>query len=83
MIGITLVGAATLRFRRRVGAGFRRASIELAPRPAYLLSGEVREQWEHGIAAHAGLRYSITFLTLQERGKQSPGRSKPDKRHGL
>ena len=62
-------GTATLRFRQRTGAGFRRANLELAPRSAYLLSGEAREQWEHGIAAHDGLRYSITFRTLSERGK--------------
>lgn len=67
--GVTLAGSATLRFRQRTASGFRRASLELAPRSAYLLSGEVREQWEHGIAAHEGLRYSITFRTLSERGK--------------
>ena len=68
VVGITLAGSATLRFRQRAGAGFRRASLELAPRSAYLLSGEVREQWEHGIAEHDQLRYSITFRTLSERG---------------
>ena len=67
--GVTLAGSATLRFRQRTGSGFRRASLDLAPRSAYLLSGEVREQWEHGIAAHQALRYSITFRTLSERGK--------------
>lgn len=69
VVGVTLLGSATLRFRQRTGSGFRRASLELAPRSAYLLSGEVREQWEHGIAAHDVLRYSITFRTLSERGQ--------------
>jgi alkylated DNA repair dioxygenase AlkB len=69
VVGITLAGAATLRFRQRAGSGFRRVSLELAPRSAYLLSGEVREQWEHSIAAHDQLRYSITFRTLSERGQ--------------
>lgn len=69
VVGVTLAGSATLRFRQRTASGFRRASLELAPRSAYLLSGEVREQWEHGIAAHDALRYSITFRTLSERGK--------------
>ena len=69
VVGVTLSGSATLRFRQRSDAGFRRASIELSPRSAYLLSGEVREQWEHGIAAHDALRYSITFRTLSERGR--------------
>jgi len=71
VIGISLAGGAILRFRQRTTSGFRRASIELAPRSAYLLSGEVRERWEHGIAAHDALRYSITFCTLSDRGKAS------------
>ena len=69
VVGISLAGRATLRFRQRTDAGFRRANLELVPRSAYLLSGEVREQWEHGIAAHDELRYSITFRSLSERGK--------------
>ena len=69
VVGVTLAGTATLRFRQRTGSGFKRVSQELRPRSAYLLSGEVREQWEHGIAAHDTLRCSITFRTLSERGK--------------
>ena len=69
VVGVTLAGPATLRFRQRTDTGFRRASLGVQPRSAYLLSGEVREQWEHGIAAHEALRYSITFRTLSERGK--------------
>ena len=69
VVGISLGGPALLRFRQRTESGFRRASVELQPRSAYLLSGEVREQWEHGIAAHDSLRYSITFRTLSERGR--------------
>ena len=69
VVGISLAGPATLRFRQRTGSGFRRTSLELQPRSAYLLSGEVREQWEHGIASHEWLRYSITFRTLSERSK--------------
>lgn len=79
VVGITLAGLANLRFRQRVGSGFRRANLELAPRSAYLLSGEVREHWEHGIAGHETLRYSITFRTLSDRGKAaaSGSRSQP------
>ena len=36
---------------------------------APLLPGEAREQWEHGIAAHNTLRYSITFRTLSDQGR--------------
>jgi alkylated DNA repair dioxygenase AlkB len=71
VIGISLAGGATLRFRQRTPSGFRRVALELAPRSAYLLSGEVREQWEHGIAAHEALRYSITFRTLSARGRSA------------
>lgn len=69
VVGITLGTGASLRFRRRTGSGFKRASLELQPRSAYLLSGEVRDHWQHGIAAHDALRFSITFRTLSERGK--------------
>ena len=69
VVGVSLAGPAIMRFRQRTDAGFRRASLDLQPRSAYLLSGEAREQWEHGIAAHDSLRYSITFRTLSERGR--------------
>lgn len=69
VVGITLAGSATLRFRQRSGAGFRRASLELRPRSAYLLASEAREKWEHGIADHQELRYSITFRTLSDHGR--------------
>lgn len=69
VVGISLAGATTLRFRQRTATGFRRASIELAARSAYLLTGAVREEWEHGIAAHDEKRYSITFRTLSELGQ--------------
>ena len=69
VVGVSLAGTATLRFRRRVGGGFQRANLELEPRSAYLLSGEVRAQWEHSIAPADRLRYSITFRTLSDRGK--------------
>jgi alkylated DNA repair protein (DNA oxidative demethylase) len=69
VVGISLAGAATLRFRRRIGGGFRRANLEVAPGSAYLLSGEAREQWEHSISPAERLRFSITFRTLSDRGR--------------
>jgi alkylated DNA repair dioxygenase AlkB len=68
VVGISLSAPATLRFRQRTEKGFRRTSVELAPRSAYLLSGEARHDWEHGIAPGDTLRLSITFRTLSERG---------------
>lgn len=75
VVGVTLAGPATLRFRRRTAGGFQRASLELAPRSAYKLSGEVREQWEHGIGAHEALRFSITFRTLSDGGRAAADRA--------
>jgi DNA oxidative demethylase len=61
VIGISLEAPCVLRFRRREGNGFRRFSLDAQPRSAYLLSGEIRHEWEHSIAPMEALRYSITF----------------------
>jgi alkylated DNA repair dioxygenase AlkB len=54
---------------RRAGrAGERRAAtheIVLAPRSAYLLTGDARHWYEHSIPAVSSLRYSITFRTVR------------------
>ena len=39
-------------------------SLDLAPRSAYQLCGEVRWRWQHSVPATKALRYSITFRTL-------------------
>ena len=39
-------------------------SLELAPRSAYQLCGDVRWRWQHSVPATKALRYSITFRTL-------------------
>jgi len=70
VVGISLNTPATLRFRQRTSAGFRRASLEVAPRSAYLLSGESRWEWEHRIAPGDELRFSITFRTLSDKGRR-------------
>jgi alkylated DNA repair protein (DNA oxidative demethylase) len=71
VVGISLGAATTMRFRQRTVSGFRRASVRLEPRSAYLLSGEVRSAWEHSIAAHEALRFSITFRSLSALGLRS------------
>ena len=70
VVGISLKTPATLRFRQRTSSGFRRASLEVAPRSAYLLSGESRWDWEHRIAPGDELRFSITFRTLSDKGRR-------------
>ena len=74
VVGLSLATPATLRFRRRTPAGFKRASIELAPRSAYLLSGEARHQWEHSISPGGRLRFSITFRSLSDKGRRIAAR---------
>jgi alkylated DNA repair dioxygenase AlkB len=71
VVGISLGAPATLRFRQRLPSGFRRASLEVAPGSAYLLSGEARHDWEHSIAPGEQLRFSITFRTLSDKGRRA------------
>jgi alkylated DNA repair dioxygenase AlkB len=75
VVGISLGSIATMRFRQRTADGFRRAKVQLEPRSAYLLSGEVRREWEHSIAAGDTLRFSITFRSLSEKGRRAAARS--------
>jgi alkylated DNA repair dioxygenase AlkB len=63
--GISLGSACTFRFRRKAGTNWARASLELQPLSAYLLSGPSRMEWQHSIPAVPALRYSITFRTLR------------------
>jgi alkylated DNA repair dioxygenase AlkB len=73
VVGISLNTPATLRFRRRAGNGFKRANLEVAPRSAYLLSGEARHDWEHSISPAQSLRFSVTFRTLSAKGRRIAG----------
>jgi alkylated DNA repair dioxygenase AlkB len=70
VVGISLGTPATLRFRRRTPAGFKRASLKVVPRSAYFLSGQARHDWEHSISPGDQLRFSITFRTLSAKGRR-------------
>jgi alkylated DNA repair dioxygenase AlkB len=70
VVGISLGTPAILRFRQRLPSGFKRASIEIAPRSAYLLSGDARWEWEHRITPGEQLRFSITFRSLSDKGRR-------------
>jgi alkylated DNA repair dioxygenase AlkB len=65
VIGISLGAPATMRFRRRREGGFARATADLAPRSIYHMQGEVRDGWEHSIAAMDAPRWSVTFRSLR------------------
>lgn len=67
VIGLSLGAPAMMRFRRRSGSRFERATLELPPRGLYRLSGEARDAWEHSIAAMELPRWSITFRSLRSR----------------
>lgn len=75
VVGISLGTPATLRFRQRTDAGFRRTSVEVALRSVYLLSGPARWDWEHSIAPGDHLRFSITFRTLSDKGRAIAART--------
>jgi len=74
VVGVSLGSEAVLRFRKRETSGFRRFSLTLPPRSAYILSGEARHDWEHSIAPAGQLRFSITFRTLSDKGLTVAGR---------
>jgi len=64
---VSLLAPARMRFRRGKTGAWETAELELAPRSAYLIAGEARSQWQHGIPPAKALRYSITFRTLRPR----------------
>jgi alkylated DNA repair dioxygenase AlkB len=68
VVGISLGAPATMRFRRRIGGKFERATAPLTPRAIYHLSDEARHAWEHSIAEMEATRWSVTFRSLARRG---------------
>jgi alkylated DNA repair protein (DNA oxidative demethylase) len=68
VVGISLLSACVFKLRRATEARTQRPiSIEMAPRSAYVLNGEVRRDWQHSIPAVKALRYSITFRTVRRK----------------
>jgi alkylated DNA repair dioxygenase AlkB len=65
VLGISLLAPTPLRLRRRHGSGWERRSVLLESRSIYLLSGEVRREWQHSIPPLRRLRYSITLRCLR------------------
>jgi alkylated DNA repair dioxygenase AlkB len=78
VVGISLGTPAVLRFRQRQATGFKRASIEVSARSAYLLSGDARWEWEHRITPSEQLRFSITFRSLSDKGRRMAERNEPN-----
>jgi alkylated DNA repair dioxygenase AlkB len=65
VVGISLLSPCTFRLRRKAGTKWERASLVVEPRSAYLLTGQARTEWEHGIPAVNELRYSLTFRNFK------------------
>lgn len=66
IVGISLGGWAKMRWRAYdfIGDAGKVLGLELEPRSAYIMQGDVRWNWQHSVAATRTLRYSITFRTL-------------------
>jgi len=65
VVGVSLLSAARLRFRREKGSVRREFELVVEPRSGYVLAGEARTAWKHHIPPAKELRYSITFRTLR------------------
>jgi DNA oxidative demethylase len=65
VVGVSLLSACRMRFRREVRGERRTFELELAPRSGYVLAGEARTAWQHHVPPTKSLRYSITFRTLR------------------
>ena len=65
VIGVSLLSECRMRFRRGSAGARETLTMTLAPRSMYVLSGIVRQQWQHSIPPTRALRYSITFRTLR------------------
>ena len=77
VVGVSLLAPCTLRFRRKTGETWDRASLTAEPRSAYLLSGPARTLWEHSIPVLDRLRYSITLRTLVASDQERPFTASP------
>jgi alkylated DNA repair dioxygenase AlkB len=58
VVGVSLLAPCVLRFRRKAGETWDRASLTVEPCSACLLSGAAPTVWEHSIPALDQLRYS-------------------------
>ncbi len=66
IVGVSLGTACRMRFRPYPPVAHRRGDVfvlDLAPRSAYVLRGDIRWRWQHSIPPTPALRHSITFRT--------------------
>ncbi|HYD11701.1 MAG TPA: alpha-ketoglutarate-dependent dioxygenase AlkB [Allosphingosinicella sp.] len=65
VLGLSLLSAAPLRFRRRQGEKWQRFTLRAEPRSLYLLRGPSRTAWQHSLAPVETRRYAITFRSMR------------------
>ena len=65
VIGISLLSACTMKFRRKSGDDYEIVKLLLEPRSLYIIGGAARSRWQHSIPPTKALRYSISMRTLR------------------
>lgn len=70
IVGISLGGETTMRFRKASNGGYAYGEAKLAPRSMYLMSGEVRSLFDHSIPPMAERRWSITLRSFSAQGRE-------------
>ena len=73
IVAVSFLAPCVLRLRRKVGEDWERRFARIQPRSAYLLSGTVRNSWQHSIPPMDVLRYSVTLRSFR------PGHGSKDK----
>ena len=64
IVGISLGSRSVMRFRPyTLQSKNDIVELELEPRSAYIMQGEVRHYWQHSVMPVPSLRYSLTFRT--------------------
>lgn len=67
VLGVSLGGAGTMKFRRKRPEGFLVHAIRLEPRSLYIIDGEARKEWQHSIPPQKEERISVTMRVLAKR----------------
>jgi alkylated DNA repair dioxygenase AlkB len=68
VVGISLLSASRMRFRRGSTGNWETYELVLEPRSGYVLAGDARTKWQHHVPPTKSERYSITFRTLRVSG---------------
>ena len=65
IVAVSFLAPCVLRLRRKTNEDWERRFARIEPRSVYLLSGAVRNSWQHSIAPMDVLRYSVTLRTFR------------------